>query len=166
MSTAFSAALAQIIEVMMFENWLRFYFIHEEQDGMLCIRVPEQASERIHEKYSQVAGMLDLLNNREITPESSRNAVCTFVASDIAGRTMHDTLAGQVFDSSTFQLEMQLFNIWVQSHEEQLDSAVMDFCTWQEMFAEWKQSDRVKEYLAEMKDTLGRSAQSTSSMAQ
>ncbi|ABB36861.1 hypothetical protein Dde_0060 [Oleidesulfovibrio alaskensis G20] len=161
MSTEFGKALNQIVEVMMFENWLRFYFINEEEDSALLIRVPEQAEEHITKDYAHLAGMLELLNNKEITFESSRNAVCTFVATSLEGRTMRNDLAARVFDSSVFQLEMQLFNIWVQSHEEQLDKSFMEFSTWKSMFEEWKKSDKVKDYVAEMKDTLVRSAKET-----
>ncbi|MFV0423045.1 hypothetical protein [Oleidesulfovibrio sp.] len=166
MSTEFGTAVKKIAEVMMFENWLRFYFINEEEDSKLFIRVPEQAEERIQKDYPDVAGLLEFMNNKEITFETSRSAVCTFVATKLEGKSVRNDLTGRVFDSSVFQLQMQLFNIWVQSHEAQLDSSFMEFRTWLEMFEEWKKSDRVKEYVEEMKDTLVRAAKDTCSVPQ
>lgn len=166
MSTEFGKAVKKIAEVMMFENWLRFYFINEEEDSKLFIRVPEQAEERINSEYPDVAGLLEFMNNKEITFETSRTAVCTFIATHLEGKGVRSDLTGRVFDSSVFQLEMQLFNIWVQSHEEQLDNSFMEFRTWQEMFEEWKKSDRVKEYVEEMKDTLVRTAKGSCGVTQ
>jgi FMN phosphatase YigB (HAD superfamily) len=41
---------------------------------------------------------------------------------------------------------MQLFNLWTQSHEAQLDKAFMDFNAWKKLYAEWKESPEVREY--------------------
>ena len=157
MSAEFVSAINTVSEVLMFENWLRFYFIAEEGDK-LFIRVPESAEKRIREEYPHLFGLLELMNNKEITYETSRDAVCSFVASDVDGSRMKAGSSEKVFDSSLFQFEMQLFNIWVQSHEEQLDKNFMDLRKWQEMFAEWKRSDKVKEYVAELKDASTRTA--------
>jgi hypothetical protein len=157
MSAEFVSAINTVSEVLMFENWLRFYFIAEEGDK-LFIRVPETAEKRIREEYPHLFGLLELMNNKEITYETSRDAVCSFVASDVDGSRMKAGTSEKVFDSSLFQFEMQLFNIWVQSHEEQLDKNFMDLRKWQELFAEWKRSDKVKEYVAELKDASTRTA--------
>lgn len=157
MSAEFASAINAVSEVLMFENWLRFYFIAEEGDK-LFLRVPETAEKRIREEYPHLFGLLELLNGREITYETSRDAVCSFVASDVDGSRMKSGNSEKVFDSSLFQFEMQLFNIWVQSHEEQLDKSFMDLRKWQELFAEWKRSDKVREYMTELKDAATRTA--------
>lgn len=43
-----------------------------------------------------------------------------------------------IFDSATFQVQMQLFNAWVQMHEEQLDRNFVDFGGWQKLFDDWR----------------------------
>ena len=148
MSTAFHQAVRQILEVIMFENWLRFYFISEPEGGGLAIAVPEQGLARIREKYPRFMPLVEDLNGREISFELSRQAVCTFVATQYDGKDMPVNMADVVLDSAGFQLEMQLFNNWVQGHEEQLDKNFLDFSTWQRLFAEWRNSDKVKEWAA------------------
>jgi len=57
---------------------------------------------------------------------------------------MRDGVPATVFGSTTFQNEIQLFGVWVQTHEEQLDKGFLDFATWKALFAEWRNSDKVK----------------------
>lgn len=168
MATDFTAALKAIREVMMFENWLRFYFIAEQEgeEQKLFIMVPPQAEKRIREQHPALWVMVEALNNKEITPERSRESVVTFVSGELEGSAFKAGLAARVFDSSNFHLEMQLFNIWVQSHEEQLDASFVDFATWSEMFLEWRASEKVKQYVEEMRDTVVRTAKDASSTMQ
>ena len=168
MATEFTTALKAIREVMMFENWLRFYFIAEQEgeEDKLFIMVPPQAEKNIREQHPNLWAMVEQLNNKEITPATSREAVVTFVSSELEGSAFKAGLAGRVFDSSNFHLEMQLFNIWVQSHEEQLDQTFADFATWCGMFETWRSSDKVKEYIEEMRDTMVRTAREASSQMQ
>ena len=148
MSTAFQEAVRRILEVVMFENWLRFYFLSEPEGGGLALAVPEQGLARIREKHPQFMPLVAELNGREISFELSRRAVCTFVAAQLDGKAMPMNMADSVLDSAGFQLEMQLFNSWVQGHEEQLDRNFLDFSSWERLFAEWRNSDKVKVWAA------------------
>lgn len=150
MSTAFQLATRQILDVIMFENWLRFYFISEPEGGGLALAVPEQGLTRIREQHPQFMPLLEELNGREISFESSRQAVCTFVATQLDGKAMPVNMANLVLDSDAFQLEMQLFNNWVQGHEEQLDKHFLDFSTWKRLFTAWRESDKVKVWAASL----------------
>ena len=150
MSTAFQQAVRQVLEVIMFENWLRFYFISEPEGGGLALAVPEQGVARIRELYPQFMPLVEELNGKEITFELSRQAVCAFVATQFDGKTMPMNTSDSVLDSSSFQLEMQLFNNWVQGHEEQLDTNFLTFSTWKQLFAEWRNSDKVKTWAASL----------------
>ena len=148
MSTVFQQALQRILEVVIFENWLRFYFITEACESGLTLAVPEQGLMRIRELYPQLMPLVEELNGKEISFELSRRAVCTFVATQLDGKVMPADMANLVLDSAGFQLEMHLFNNWVQGHEEQLDKNFMDFSAWQRLFKEWRNSGKVKEWAA------------------
>ena len=148
MSTAFQQAVQQILELVMFENWLRFYFISELEEGSLALAVPEQGLTRIREQYPQFMPLVEDLSGKEISFELSRQAVCTFVATQLDGKAMPVNMADLVLDSASFQVEMQLFNSWVQGHEEQLDKNFLDFSAWKRLFAQWRNSDKVKEWAA------------------
>lgn len=55
----FQKSVLQVLEAVMFENWLRFYFIIEKPDAPadengekpLLLAVPEKGMERIKEHY-------------------------------------------------------------------------------------------------------------------
>ena len=85
MASEFDQAVERIAQVVMFENWLRFYFIGEEEGGKLLIRLPEKAMEQLTARYGAFYGLAERLNNREVDHQTSINEVCLFVASEIDG---------------------------------------------------------------------------------
>ena len=132
----FQNAVLRILETVMFENWIRFYFLTEKLDAPveegaekpLFVAIPEQGMQRIKELYP------DLLP----------------LAESLDGKVMPQRMAETVFDSTTFQTRMQLFNAWVQMHENQLDQNFMEFGSWRELFAQWCSTDQVKELATRM----------------
>lgn len=160
---AFAKGVEYILEAVMFENWLRFYFITEKPDApeaadKLFIAIPEQAMKRIAELHAPLLPLAEALNGKEINFESSRSAVCTYVITEVDGKRIPRNMSDTVFDSSTFQIEMQLFNTWVQAHEDQLDRGFMDFAMWRSLFAGWRASDAVKEWATQLQATVVQSA--------
>ncbi len=137
----FDSAITRVTEVLMFENWLRFYFIEEDDGGELFIRLPEKALQQIQNNYGQFYDLADRLNNREINHQTSMNEVCLFVAADFSSKGLPEDLATRVFDSLAFQLEVQMFGAWVQAHEDLLDVNFMDFATWRHSYEQWCKSD-------------------------
>jgi hypothetical protein len=144
MSSEFTNAVQDICEILMFENWLRFYFIKEGEGDTLTIEVPEASLARITEQHAHLVPLVEALNGQVIDHTTSQQAVCTYVAAHVEGQRMRDGVPATVFGSTTFQNEIQLFGVWVQTHEEQLDKGFLDFATWKALFAEWRNSDKVK----------------------
>jgi len=145
MTPELKQAVARITEVVMFENWLRFYFIAEQGDKLL-MSLPEKAMEQLKERYASFYDLALHLNGSEIDPKTSMREICLFVSGDFNGRPVPEYILTQVFDSPAFQAEMQLFNYWVQAHEEQLDAAFVEFSGWLDQYRLWKDSDAIKEY--------------------
>ena len=168
--TEFSKAVKTISEVLIFENWLRFYFISEEEGEKLFIRIPEKADMRIRENWPGMHSLADNMNNKEITPETSREAVVNYISSEVDGTMVKAGMAERVFNSTTFQFEMHLFGMWVEGHEEQLDQSFLDFGTWISMYTDWKKTDKVKEYIdmarEKMKSTEAKTATETTEKKQ
>ena len=54
----------------------------------------------------------------------------------------------RVFDSRDFKVEMHLFNLWLSGHEKVFDRERLAFAKWREIFAQWKATDQVRDYLA------------------
>ena len=149
----FQNGVAKVLEAVMFENWLRFYFISEKPeapaaaDGQpaLFIAVPVKAMERISEMFPRLLPLAEDMNGQEVTFETSRRAVCNFVLAHVDGQVMPRDTAAMIFESATFQVQMQLFNTWVQMHEEQLDRNFVDFGGWQRLFDEWRTTPAARE---------------------
>ncbi len=147
----FAKSVEKVLEVVMFENWLRFYFISEEDaSDKLFIHVPEQGVQRIKDLYPHLMLLAEGVNGKEITFDSSRTAVCEHVLTEVDGKTIPKDMSNMVFESITFQVELQLFNTWVSAHEDQLDESFLEFGAWRNFFSQWRQTEGVKEIALKM----------------
>lgn len=151
MNNEFANAVERIAEAVMFENWMRFYFISEEGEA-LFLRLPEKAMEQLQKRYASLYGLAEYLNNAEISHEASLKAVCMFVSGGLDGRALPESLTLKVFDSPAFHLELQLFGSWVQAHEEKLDERFLEFSQWREMYSAWKDTDEVRQYRQKLEE--------------
>ncbi len=158
MPKTFHDALRDVAEIMQFENWLRFYFIQDEGDD-LVLRVPEPAREKITSQYAHLVPLLEGMNDAAMSYEKSLSTVCQFVVTTLEGKQYPSGVVGSVFDSPEFQKEMQLFQIWVQVHEEQLEQAPMEFGTWKNLFTDWKNSEQVRQRVKAIDKDMQRVAQ-------
>jgi len=149
----FREAVQDVARILQFESWLRFYFLQEEGSAFV-MRIPEMSLERIRQAYEDLAGLAEMVNGQEMDYEKSFATVCEFVASRLDGQRYEPGVCTNVFDSQPFMLEMQLFNLWLQAHESQLEDAFFDFEAWQGMYREWKGSAEVKKYLEENREEL------------
>jgi hypothetical protein len=139
----------RVLEAVMFENWLRFYFLSEEGEK-LFLRLPEKAMQQVKKRYAELYGLAEYLNDSEIRHEDSVKAVCLFASGSLGGGGLPESLVADVLDLPRFHLELQLFGSWVQGHEEKLDERFLDFSQWRELFDRWKETDAVRMY----RDTL------------
>lgn len=165
MKSDFENAVERIVQVVMFENWLRFYFISEEEDTLL-IRVPEKGMFMLQKHYPTFYGLAEGLNNREITHAASLNEVCLFVASEVSGNALPEALVSRVFDSPAFQIELQLFSSWVQNHESLLDERFMEFKEWLAQYDLWRKSDEVQACRKRMEEQVPLATSAPSTVSQ
>ena len=149
----FREAVQDVARVLQFESWLRFYFLKEEGETFF-MHIPDKALENIRRDEPELAGLAEIINDQEMDYQKSFATVCEYVASRLDGQKYEPGMCTSVFDSLPFKLEVQLFNLWIQAHENQLDESFFDFGKWSAMFWEWRKSDEVKAYLEEHKDEL------------
>ncbi|MBQ7607660.1 MAG: hypothetical protein IJU76_06780 [Desulfovibrionaceae bacterium] len=149
----FLAVVDRMINVVMFENWLRFYFIEEmwdEKDGPdadphIFLIVPEKAMKKIEEEYPLFLPIAEFMNAKELSFDLSQQAICTYIVENIDGKEIEQDTAASIMDSMAFQVQLQLFNTWVQLHEDQFEKGFTPFADWQSLFSEWKASKSAKE---------------------
>ena len=148
----FQQAVKDVLSGVMFENWLRFYFISEvegekdaEGNPKLAIVIPEKGMEKIKELYPRMLSMAEDVNGKEASFATSQSAVCTWVACEVDGKSVQQGTSQALVDSKAFQTASTLFNIWVQAYEQQLDQQFLDFGQWVKLFETWRASDQGKD---------------------
>lgn len=136
----------KIIEVVMFENWLRFYFItpmQDEQDTAnadphLFLILSDKTLQKIEELYPELLPIALKMNQKELSFELSQQTICTYVVENIDGKLTPRDTVGSIMDSINFQTELELFNTFISLHENQLEKGFTDFSMWKKLFADWK----------------------------
>jgi hypothetical protein len=136
-----NAGALDVLEVFQFEYWLRFYFMMEEE-GSFYVRLEDSLMERIEEQYPHLSGLAEKLNATHLTPEISQTLVGEFIFKNLEGKAARPGKVQDLLDSKEFNEELYLFNMWVNLHERQLDAKVLSFERWQELFQEWRFSER------------------------
>lgn len=156
----FGKAVDEVLEVVMFEHWVRFYFLREDA-GKLFVSIPEEMMDAVKRDNPGFAPLAETLNGEEIDPEKSKEIVCTFVAARLDGQRFDPGLVESCFDSKLFKIGQYVFTVWAQSHEQYLDAGVKPFSEWQEMYENWRAMDEVQEYVAKLHAGAGAGEQSS-----
>lgn len=139
--------LQHAVNLVFFEQWLRFYFIAEE-GGKLYIRMPDKELTKVRALYPELIAVADALNNREIDHQAAMDALCQSMMTGpyaLSGAQWAEILAGK-----DFRLTLQLMSFWVQADEDSLDSRTMTFHDWKGRFQAWRENPSVKAYAAQL----------------
>lgn len=133
-------ARPRILDAIMFENWIRFYFMEEESGDALRIKIPGERLELIKNLYPGLYPLAETLNNLPVEFETSRNAVINLLMNnrEEAASAVNDIQ--NIFSSRDFQIQLQLFHTWLQTHTALLEQKFTDFGEWRDIFNEWSNS--------------------------
>lgn len=138
------------INLVFFEQWLRFYFITEEE-GELYIRMPNEAYQALAAQNPDMLSMAQALNNKIINHQAALTALCdNMLSGDYA---LNASEWAQVLGGNDFQLLLQLLGFWVQAEEDELDAKQLPFNEWKERFMLWKETEAVKDYAGRLKSS-------------
>ncbi|MDO5536113.1 MAG: hypothetical protein Q4F72_01080 [Desulfovibrionaceae bacterium] len=151
----FAKAVNRMMDAIIFENWIRFYFLGEEEvegaeEPLLMVAIPEKAMEQIQQRYGSLHDMALALNGREASLDSSRSAIVNFIRQELEGTLIPVGTVASYFDTRAFQNNLNLFNAWIQAAEEMLDRQFLDFDQWRDLFAEYRDSDAGQKLMAQM----------------
>ncbi len=151
-SVSVKNAVQDTLNVFQFDQWLRFYFV-VEKDDKLWVEIPDDVMASLLEYDTHLHHFADLVNNAVTDYKRSQDNLCSFVAARLDGQKYEGTVLPQVFDNSTFKVEMYIFNVWLKMHEQHLDAERMTFEEWKEMYEGWNSMDEVKEYRAKLMES-------------
>ena len=141
-----------IIRVFIFEHWARFYYA-AQRDGKVFLEIPAELMAKLREKHPDLAPLLESANTKELSYESCQANVGSFVCSLLDGTKYPAGMVTKCLDSKDFRIELHLFNLWLQGHEGYLEQHSLTFEDWLEMFANWKLMDKVREFIAKLRQT-------------
>ncbi len=150
MSKPVEQALTDITEVLRFENWLRFYFVKEQEDGTLIVDIPEKELAVLQEQAKHLGSLAEQYDKMPLDYEASQARVCSHIALLYDGTKYPDGLVPGVLESRELKIENYLFGLWVSAHEEQLDKEFMHFTAWEEGFFSWRDMPETKSYVAKL----------------
>lgn len=138
-------AAKEILRIMMFEQWVRFYFL-VDREGTLFVDIPEEALAKIGETQPDLLPLAELMNGEDITYEKCQATICSFAGSRLDGQKYAPEILPKAFDSKDFKVDLYMFQLWNRGHEQYLDEGFRGFAEWEEMFTEWSKLDEVKAY--------------------
>lgn len=159
MTTQMQQAVADVAEVMKFENWLRFYFVTGEEGEAVKIEVPQEIIDDLEKNHEHLSGLAMQYNGELIDYQRSCTSTCAHVAMLYDGTKYPTGTVTNVWDTKELKLEMYLFGLWMQGAEAQLDEEFMPFIEWMNGFEEWKGTDEVQDYLNRLTDVGQRTKQ-------
>ena len=134
MKNNLSPECALLRDLLLFEQWLRFYFITEEGEA-LVLHVPENVALRVRENASDLADLMDDLTDRQLEAADAL-AVVFAAAAEMLGEGGPAPEA--LFSDPALQTELGLFRGWVQEHERELDEKLYGFRAWLQRFDDWQ----------------------------
>lgn len=140
------------LDLVFFEQWLRFYFIAEE-DGELYIRVPADIFEATRKDLPNLFPLAEALNNAVIDHQKALTTLCDNMVS--GPYALNGAEWAQILGGEDFQVLLQLMAFWLQAEEDSLDESILPFRNWQSRFYEWKETDQIKDYTARLKTEQG-----------
>lgn len=149
MQQKFKQDLKDITDICKFEFWLRFYFV-QEKDNQIYILIPEDIMEHIKKEYPFLSGLSLELNKEDITPEKSQNTIINYIGKTLDHSQADQTSIYSILNSKSFEVEMQIFHMWVEAHQDQLEESVLDFKEWMQLFEAWKRTEKGQNLLNQM----------------
>ncbi len=134
----------QVAETILFEQWLRFYFIVEENDD-LVLRLDQAEEEQVLENWPRLSALVEALNGHAPDHHNSLAAICLSLGERENGEALLENAAAIVADQD-FQEELNRFSAWLFEEANELDRQRLPFDDWLERFARWRGSVDLREY--------------------
>ena len=147
------AAVKEVAKVFHFEFWLRFYFIQETEDGLRLVLSPEHEM-RMRRNFPEMWELVERLQSEVLSPQLSQQAVGEYLQLYVEGKKFAANMVPRVLDSKDFEVEMYLFDTWVELHEDQLMEKIYGFDQWMHMYGQWRSGDGARHMAESLKNQV------------
>ena len=108
------------------EQWLRYAWLNED----LCIRVPDDAAQKLTTQFPELVPLLNRLNGATITDGEASTLAVMDLAESVLGRQALPA----ILDDPDFQEDVRCFQAWVQAESAHTTCPYEDFGAWAAAF--------------------------------
>ena len=140
-------------ELILFEQWMRFYFI-EEEGGILYIRMPQETFELVRHEFPALFPVAEALNDKPIDHQATLAILSEAMLNGV--HALNNDQWAEVLGGSGFKLTLTLLSTWVEAEEENLDEYPLGFSAWLGRFEAWRASEAIVDYAARLRDSIER----------
>lgn len=136
LSPEMKEAMSTLVDAVIFEQWIRFSWIEEDEEGDYCIQVPEESVREISADYPEYAPLLAQVNGTIVDADMACSAVLGFARQALGGN------ATAVLENAEFQTLVGTFHQWLHDNAERLDAELCNFDQWRIQFHKSLQGDQ------------------------
>lgn len=154
------AAVREVAKVFHFEFWLRYYFIQEAEDGLRLVLSPEQEMQ-MRRSFPEMWELVERLQEEPLSPQLSQQAVGEYLQLYVEGKKFAPNTVPNVLDSKDFEVEMYLFDTWVELHEDQLMEKIYGFDWWMHVYEKWREGEGAKHMEQSLKNQVKQHSSTT-----
>lgn len=128
LSDEMKGAMSTLLNAVIFEQWLRFSWIEEDEEGDFCIQIPAETVSELVEDYPEYEGLIAQLNGTIVDADMACSAVLGYARSLLGEQSL------AVLEHNEFQNMVGRFHQWLNDNVEALDQDPKNFDQWCELF--------------------------------
>ncbi len=121
-------AMSVLVDAVIFEQWLRFSWIEEDEEGDFCVQIPEATVKELEADYPQYKGLIAQLNGTIVDADMACSAILGYAHATLGEHSM------AVLDHADFQNMVGNFHQWLNDNVEMLDQEPKNFDQWCDLF--------------------------------
>ena len=137
LSDEMKGAMSTLLNAVIFEQWLRFSWIEEDEEGDFCIQIPAETVSELVEDYPEYEGLIAQLNET-LRRCNNMKVFCLGAAGRISREAVLDLVQHGSFDTITIgdynYEEACKVAQWLNDNVEALDQDPKNFDQWCELF--------------------------------
>lgn len=124
------ALAARLFEALIFEQWVRFSWISEDEEGDFCIQIPPDTFQELLKTYPDFKLLLERLNGTIVDAGMACSAILGFAQERLGSESL------KVLEQTAFQNRVERFHVWLHEQAEQLSKTSFTFEQWKTMVEE------------------------------
>ena len=105
LSDEMKGAMSTLLNAVIFEQWLRFSWIEEDEEGDFCIQIPAETVSELVEDYPEYEGLIAQLNGTIVDADMACSAVLGYARSSLGEQSLavleHNEFQNMVGRSTT-----------------------------------------------------------------